>query len=314
MFPYSDTNKRYHTFDYYCRRQFGGKVLKIPLNAGFTCPNLDGTKGVGGCIFCSPAGAGNFAELPFLSIAEQFEIQKEKLSSKWDAERYIPYFQAHTNTYAPLARLKTIFEEAVSLPGVVGLRIATRPDCLSDEIVEYLKQLSERTELAVELGLQTVHDRTAKIINRCYPYKEFLDGFGKLRKAGIPVCIHLINGLPGESRSDMLETAAQIADIHPFSVKLHLLHVLRETRLAQWYEAGRYRPLPREEYIAILCDQLELFPPDIVVERVTGDGDRRELLAPGWSLDKRRALNEIDKEMARRNTCQGIRYLRAKNE
>lgn len=304
-FPHSDSNRRFYTYDYFLRQKFGRKVCKIPLDGGFTCPNIDGSRGVGGCIYCSARGSGDFAASPELSVAEQYSRVRANLSRKWEGALCIPYFQAHTNTYAPLDRLKALYEEALAQPDAVGLAIATRADCITPEIADYLRALSKRTFLSVELGLQTVHDTTAATINRCHTYAEFLEGYRLLE--GVPVCIHLINGLPGETPEMMLETVREVAKLRPFAVKLHLLHVLKGTPLAGLYLSGNYRPMTLDDYVSVVCDQLELLPPDTVIARVTGDGAADDLLAPLWSLRKFVVMNEIDKELRRRNSWQGKR-------
>ncbi|MBQ9086097.1 MAG: TIGR01212 family radical SAM protein [Clostridia bacterium] len=307
-FPYSDSNKRYYTYDYYLRQTFGGKCAKIPLDAGFTCPNIDGTRGVGGCIYCSGRGSGDFAEAPTLSIAEQYRKTREKLSSKWSTERCIPYFQAHTNTYAPLPRLKELYEEALAQEGVVGLNIATRADCLEAGVPEYLAALADRTRLTVELGLQTIHDETARKINRGHTYEEFLVGYTRLRQASdkIGICIHLIFGLPGETEEMMMESVREVSRIKPDQVKLHLLHVLKNTTLSNQYQLGGYTPLDKKTYVSLVVNALELLPMDTVIARVTGDGMGEELLAPEWSRKKVSVINDIDKLLYERNTWQGI--------
>ena len=306
-FANSDTNKRYYTYDHYLKKTFGGKCAKIPIDAGFTCPNIDGKCGVGGCIYCSSRGSGDFAQSPLLSVSEQYKLTRDKLSSKWSTERCIPYFQAHTNTYAPLDVLKEKFEEALMLEGVVGMNIATRADCLEDTTIEYLADLAERTVLTVELGLQSVHDETAKIINRGHNFIDFLDGYNRLRQASskINICVHLIFGLPGETEEMMLESVRTVAKLRPDQIKIHLLHVLRSSALGQMYLDGKYTPMEREEYISLVVKALELLPPDTVVARLTGDGMADDLLAPGWSRKKVSVINDIDKLMFAKNTCQG---------
>lgn len=306
-FKYSDSNKRYHTYDYYLKKTFGGKCAKIPIDGGFTCPNIDGKCGVGGCIYCSSRGSGDFAESPLLSVSEQYRLTREKLSSKWSVERCIPYFQAHTNTYAPCAVLKEKFEEALALDGVVGMNVATRADCLEDDTVEYLAEIAERTVLTVELGLQSVHDETAKLINRGHSYADFVEGYEKLRKASseINICVHLIFGLPGETEKMMLESVEKVAKLRPDQVKLHLLHVLRSSALGQMYLDGGYTPMEREAYISTVVDALELLPPETVVARITGDGMSEDLLAPDWSRRKVAVINDVDKLLYQRNTFQG---------
>ncbi len=306
-FKYSLDNKRYHTWNYHLMSKFGEKVFKVSLNAGFTCPNIDGTKGYGGCIYCSDAGSGDFAGKPCDSVLEQFEKVKTKMHEKWEKAKYIPYFQAHTNTYAPLEVLKEKFEPVLKQDGVVGLSIATRADCLSDNVVDYLYDLSKRTYLIVELGLQTIFDRTGELINRCHTYEEFLNGYKKLSNRGINVCIHLIIGLPGETKEMMLKSVKEVAKLKPHAVKLHLLHILKGTHLAKMYENNEFKTLTREEYVDIIVDALEILPEETIIQRLTGDGAKDSLIAPLWSLKKFCVLNEIDKEMVRRNSYQGCR-------
>ncbi|MBC8570360.1 TIGR01212 family radical SAM protein [Zongyangia hominis] len=304
-FPYAQDNKRYHTFSYALKQRFGRKVCKVSLNAGLSCPNIDGTRGRGGCTYCSSAGSGEFGGDPALPLELQFEQVRRMLSKKWPDCAYLPYFQAHTNTYAPLPRLQELYERALALPGAVGLSISTRPDCIDEEIADYLGALCRRTYLTVELGLQTIHDDTARRINRCHTYAEFLEGFRLLEERGVPVVVHLIDGLPGENRDRMLETARAMAELPLYGVKLHLLHVLRGTPLAREYEAGGFRLLERDEYVDIVCSQLELFPATFVMGRLTGDGAPDDLIGPLWSRKKLVVLNEIDKELVRRDSFQG---------
>lgn len=309
-FPHSDGSKRYHTYDYWLKSTFGGKCAKIPLDAGFSCPNLDGTCGRGGCIYCSGRGSGDFAESSVVPLREQYDRQREFLSGKWPTERCIPYFQARTNTYAPADVLRPIFEDALTWPGVVGMNIATRADCLPEDTVALLGELSEKTVLTVELGLQTTHDKTAAAINRGHTYADFLEGYTRLR-AGAPkalTCIHLIMGLPDETEADMLETVRRVADLKPDQVKIHLLHVLRGTALGDLYEKGKYTPMEREAYISVVVKALELLPPETVVARVTGDGAAADLLAPLWSRRKREVLNGMDMALSALDTWQGRLY------
>lgn len=310
-FKYTDSNKRYYTYDYYLRHTFGGKCAKIPIDAGFTCPNIDGKCGVGGCIYCSPRGSGDFAAAPSLSVAEQYSLMREKLSHKWSVERCIPYFQAHTNTYAPVEKLAEIYNGVWELEGAVALNIATRADCISGETAEYLAFLAEKIPLTVELGLQSAHDGTAKLINRGHSFAEFEQGYKNLRRASdkIAVCIHIIFGLPGENREMMLDTVRQTARLKPEQVKIHLLHVIEGTRLAEIYKRGEYTPLEKEEYVSLAVDALELLPPDTVIARITGDGFADTLLAPEWSRKKVSVINDIDKLLYERNTWQGKNYI-----
>ena len=304
-FEYSDTNKRYHTLEYENRRRYGGRVVKVPLDAGFTCPNIDGCRGRGGCTYCSSRGSGEHAGLPGTPLMEQFRAGIETSRSKWPEARYIPYFQAHTNTYAPVEVLREKFEPFIGLPGTVGLSIATRADCLPPEVLDYLEEIARRTDLTVELGLQSAFDSTGERINRCHSYAEFTAAVTELKKRGIRVCVHLIDGLPGEDRAMMLETVRRVAELPVDAVKLHLLYIIKGTVMGQEYLEGKVRELSMEEYMGIVCDQLELLPPEVVIERITGDGEEATLLAPLWSLKKRRVMNAIDKEMARRNSWQG---------
>ncbi len=309
-FAYSDTNKRYYTYDYYLKKTFGGKCAKIPLDAGFTCPNIDGRCGHGGCIYCSGRGSGDFAQSPTLPIEEQYRITREALASKWSVERCIPYFQAHTNTYAPLPVLRPLFESALALLGAVGLNIATRADCLERDTVAYLAELSHRTLLTVELGLQSAHDRTAALINRGHSWEQFLAGYQALRLADehIHICVHLIFGLPGESVEDMLETVRLVAALRPDQVKIHLLHVIRGTVLADMYERGEYTPMERAAYIETVAHALTLLPPQTVIGRLTGDGVADDLLAPDWSRRKVSVINDVDKYMFEHDLVQGMNF------
>ncbi|MFT3950553.1 MAG: TIGR01212 family radical SAM protein [Oscillospiraceae bacterium] len=294
--------KRYRTLSGYLKERFGCKVFKVPLNGGFTCPNRDGTKGFGGCSYCSPEKSGEFAGNPAESLAAQFEAMRGVLHKKWRDALYIPYFQAGTNTYAPVETLRALFDQALTLPGAVGLRIATRADCLDAAVLALLEALNKRTYLVVELGLQTVHDATAARVNRCHDFAEFLAGYQALARRGIAVCVHLINGLPGETFPMMLETARVVGTLSPHAVKIHLLHVLKHTALAADYARGLFEPLTREDYVGLVCEQLAVLPPSVIIERLTGDGKAADLIAPRWSADKFPTLNAIDKTL----TCHGI--------
>ncbi|MBR2926302.1 MAG: TIGR01212 family radical SAM protein [Clostridia bacterium] len=309
-YPFSDSNKRYYTYDYYLRSTFGGKCAKLPIDAGFTCPNIDGKCSVGGCIYCSSRGSGEFAPVATYSIAEQIAMQKAALSKKWDTPRYLAYFQAHTNTYAPVEVLRQYYEAALAEEGIVGINVATRADCLEEDVVEYLAELSERTVLTVELGLQSSSDRTAALINRGHTFEVFLQGVEKLRRASsrIQICTHLIFGLPSETREDMLRTVRDVALTVPDQLKIHLMYVLRGTELGRMYRDGEYLPMEREDYISTVVDALELLPPQTVIGRLTGDGMKDELLAPLWSQKKTTVLNDIDKLLYARNSWQGKRY------
>lgn len=307
-FKYSLDNKRYHTWNYHLQQKFGSKVFKVALNAGFTCPNIDGSKGVGGCTYCSSSGSGDFAGDPTHSILTQFDEVKTKMHQKWSDAKYIPYFQAHTNTYASASVLRERFEPVLSQKDVVGISIATRADCLEDDVLEYLSELNERTYLIVELGLQTIFDETGDIINRCHTYAEFLEGYEKLRKRNINICVHLIDGLPNETKEMMVKSAEAVAALRPHCVKLHLLHILKNTKIAEQYANGDFELLTLEEYVDIIVSQLEVFHEETIIQRLTGDGGRDTLIGPLWSLKKFVVLNEIDKLMVKRDTYQGARY------
>lgn len=303
-FKFSDDNKRYHTWNYHLRHKFGCKVMKIALNAGFTCPNIDGTKGVGGCTYCM-GGSGEFAGDPNESIIRQFESVKAKMHGKWQEGKYIAYFQANSNTYAPVEVLRQRFEPVLRQPGVVGISIATRADCLEEDALKYLKELNERTYLIVELGLQSVSDETGERINRGHSFAQFLDGYNALRERGINICVHLIDGLPGEDAEQMISSARITGELMPHCVKLHLLHIMQGTEMARQYERGGIATLSRDEYVDIIVRQLEVLPPGVIIQRLTGDGGRDSLIAPLWSLKKFEVLNAIDKAMSSRDTWQG---------
>lgn len=309
-YKYTDTNKRYYTYDYYLRRTFGGKCAKIPLDGGFTCPNIDGRCSTGGCIYCSGRGSGDFAELPSLSVKEQYDRVRARLSSKWSTERCIPYFQAHSNTYGDVERLRKLYYEALALDGVVGLNIATRADCLGEGVPELLAEIAEKTVLTVELGLQSSNDKTAELINRGHSFADFCRGVELLRAASpkINICVHIIFGLPEESDEMMLRTVCDVAALHPEQVKIHLLHVIRGTKMAEMYEKGEYEPLSKERYVSLVADAIELLPEDIVIARLTGDGMAEDLLAPDWSRKKVSVINDIDKLLFERGSWQGKRF------
>lgn len=300
-FIYSDDNKRYHTQNYHLRHTFGGKVAKISLDAGFTCPNIDGTVARGGCIYCLDGSGSGSRE----SLRRQFDTVRRKMGEKWETDKYVVYLQAHSNTYAPVERLREIYSEVLTFPGVVGLSVATRADCLDGEKIALLEEISRETYLNVELGLQSVFDETAKRINRGHTFDTFCRGYDGLFEKGIKVCVHLINGLPGETREMMMESVRRVADMDPFSIKLHLLHVLRTTPLAALYERGELETFELTDYVSLICDQLEQIKPETVIQRLTGDGDKEHLIAPLWSMKKFVVLDEIDKEMHRRGTFQG---------
>lgn len=300
--------KRYNTLNRYLRETFGEKVFKVSLDAGFTCPNRDGTKGWGGCIYCSSRGSGDFAGVVSHSIEQQFAEVKERMRKKWPQAKYLAYFQAYTNTYAPVAKLRKVYEEALSQEDVVGISIATRPDCLPEEVLNYLEELNQRTYLWVELGLQSIHDRTMDWVRRGHTYTELVEGVTALHDRGIRVCVHVILGFPGETYEDMMATAQAVAALPVQGIKIHLLHILKGTPLAKLYEKEPF-PLPtREAYVSLVVDILEILPPQMVIHRLTGDGAPDDLIAPLWSRKKWEVLNSIDRELLERDTWQGKYY------
>lgn len=298
-------NKRFHTWNHEMREQFGAKVFKVMLDAGFTCPNRDGRISIGGCTFCSARGSGDFAGSRRDDLVTQFNSVRDRQHRKWPEASYIGYFQAYTNTYAPVDVLRDYFEVILQQPGVVGLSIATRPDCLPDDVVEYLAELNERTYLWIEMGLQTVHESTSVLINRAHDTDCYTEAVAKLRRHHIRVCTHIIYGLPGESHDMMLDTAQTVAGMDVQGIKIHLLHLMRKTPMVKQYEAGLVRFLEQDEYVKLVVDSLERLPPDMIVHRVTGDAPRQLLIGPMWSLNKWEVLNAIDAELVRRDTWQG---------
>ncbi len=308
IFPYSDDpNKRYHTWNYALRQQFGEKIFKVPIDGGFDCPNRDGTVAKGGCTFCSVSGSGDMIVAPSDPLPLQFQKEIQLMHQKWPTvDQYIVYFQNFTNTHAPVDVIRHRFEQVVNEKGIVGLSIGTRPDCLPDEVVNYLAELNERFYLWVELGLQTTFEETSTAINRAHDYQTYLDGVAKLRKHGIRVCTHLINGLPGETPAMMRENVRRtIQDSDIQGIKLHLLHLMTNTKMMRDYNEGRLQLMSKEAYVSVICDQLEMIPPEIVIHRLTGDAPFETIIGPMWSLKKWEVLNAIDAEMKRRNSYQG---------
>lgn len=305
MFKYTLDNKRYHTLNYYLKNKFNTKVFKVSLNGGFTCPNLDGTKGYGGCIYCSKSGSGDFGGNPNKNLTTQFKEIKEVESKKWPNSKYIAYFQARTNTYAPLEVLKAKYEEVLKIDDVIGLFIATRCDAITDETLDYLEELNKRTFLTIELGLQTTNEKTSKLINRCHTLKEFEDMVKRLRKRNINVVVHIINGLPYETETDMLNTVRYLNKLDIQGIKIHMLCIIKDTPLETLYQKEKFHILTKEEYIDIVIKQLELLREDIVIHRITSDPDKNSLIEPTWLLKKFCLLNDIDKEMVKRDTYQG---------
>lgn len=304
-FKYSDSNKRYHTLDYFYKNKFNSKVFKVSLNGGFTCPNKDGKVGTRGCIYCSRTGSGEFAGNIKDNLLKQFEDVKEMMSKKWPNSKYIAYFQANTNTYAPLNVLKEKYETVYKLPNVVGLSIATRPDSIEDDVYDYLEELSKETYLTVELGLQSIHEETNKIINRCHSLECFNKAVKELRKRNINVVVHIINGLPYETKEMMIDTVKYLNDLDIQGIKIHMLHILKNTDLYDMYQKEKFHVLSRDEYVSIVCEQLRYLREEIVINRITGDPKEDDLVEPTWLIKKFGVLNEIDKYMAKNDIYQG---------
>lgn len=305
MFKYSLDNKRYYTLNYYYKKKYGCKVFKVSLNAGFTCPNIDGTKGTGGCSYCLN---GSGEKVTTNNLVDQFNQIKEVMLKKWPTSKYIGYFQANTNTYAPLSELKEKYETILKLDGVVGLNIATRADSITPEVYDYLEELNKRTDLVIELGLQTTNEKTAKLINRCSTLDEFENCLEELNKRNINVVVHIINGLPYETKEDMINTVKYLSNKKILGIKIHMLHILKDTTMFKEYLKKPWHVLSRKEYVDIVCDQLEYLRDDIVINRITGDPIKEELVEPDWLIKKFGVLNEIDKEMVKRDSYQGKKY------
>lgn len=301
-------NKRYNAFSAELKKLFGCRIHRISIDAGLTCPNRDGTLGTGGCIYCGGRGSGSFGIARGLSVAGQIEDGKEIMVRKYKAKKFIAYFQAYSNTYESAEYLKGLYDEALSVDNIVGLIVATRPDCLPPEILDIMKEYAYRTYFWLELGLQSVNDKTLRLINRGHDFAAFTEAVKKCRERGIRVSAHVILGLPGESREEMLASASLINDMGIEGIKLHLLHVMKETPLAGLYEIGEVRVMERDEYVGLVCDYLERLRPEVLVQRMTGDGGRDYLIAPLWSLRKWEVLNAIDDELKRRGSYQGRLY------
>lgn len=304
-FKYSNTNKRYHTLDYYYKNRFHEKVFKVSLDAGFSCPNIDGTVGYNGCIYCSKLGSGEYAGNKEEPIEVQFHKVKEIMLKKWPKAKYIGYFQAHTNTYAKVEKLNELYTKILNEPGVIGLNIATRPDAITEECLDYLTELNKKTYLTIELGLQTTNEKTSKLINRCHTLTCFEEMVNKLRERNIDVVVHIINGLPYETKEDMLNTVKYLNSLDIQGIKIHMLSILKDTPLEKLYEKEHFKMLTKEEYIDIVIEQLEVLRPNIVIHRITGDPKIDDLVEPNWLIKKFGVLNAIDKEMAKRDTYQG---------
>ena len=307
MFKYTLDNKRYHTLNYFYKTNFNSKVVKISLNGGFTCPNIDGTKGYGGCIYCSKTGSGEFGGNINDELEVQFNKVKDVINKKWPNSKYIAYFQARSNTYAPLHILKEKYEKVLKFDNVIGIAIATRCDAISDECLDYLEELNKRTFLTVELGLQTIHEETSKLINRCHTLKEFENMVYKLNERNIKVVVHIINSLPYETEEMMLDTVRYINKLGIWGIKIHMLNIIKDTPLEELYKTKQFHILSKEEYIDIVIKQLELLDEKVVINRITADPDPESLIEPKWLVKKFCVLNDIDKEMVKRNTYQGIK-------
>ena len=306
-FKYSNTNKRYHTLDYYYKNKFNQKIFKVSLNANFSCPNIDGTVGYGGCIYCSKTGSGEFAGNKEDELEKQFIEVRDNMLKKWPKAKYIGYFQARTNTYAPVNELKKLYNKILIQKDVVGLNISTRPDAITDECIEYLNELNKQTYLTIELGLQTINPQTTKLINRCHSLECFEETLKKLRAKNIDVVVHIINGLPYETKDDMINTVKYLNKLDIQGIKIHMLSILKDTPLETLYRIKNFHILTKEEYIDIVIEQLELLRPEIVIHRITGDPKIEDLVEPKWLTKKFCILNDIDKEMVKRNTYQGKR-------
>ena len=304
MFKYSLDNKRYHTLNYFYKNKFNSKVFKVTLNGGFTCPNK--VNGVG-CIYCSKLGSGDYAGNVLDDLIIQFNKQKTMMENKWPSSKYIAYFQANTNTYAPLDELKKKYESVLAIHNVIGLSIATRSDAIEDDVLDYLIELNKRTYLTIELGLQSIKKSTLKLIGRGHDLNNFENMVKKLQDSNINVVVHIINGLPYETKEDMKATVRYLNNLNINGIKIHMLSVTKNTELENLYKNNPFKILTKDEYIDIVCDQLELLNKNIVIHRITGDPKKEDLIEPNWLLKKFVVLNDIDKEMKRRNTYQGAK-------
>lgn len=304
-FLYSLDNKRYHTINYYFRTKYNSKVAKIPLNAGFSCPNRDGTKSTKGCTFCSSKGSGDSILGFHKNLKEQYDIGLKRMQKKWPDCKGFAYFQSYSNTYAPLAKLKEIYDPFYDSDSVLGISIATRADCIDPETIAYLNEKAKSKETWLEIGLQSIHEKTIQNINRCHDTQQVWSILDQLKNTNIKTCLHIINSLPGETKEDMLETAIECAK-HPMdAIKIHMLHLIQGTQMANDFQQHPFHLLELDEYVDIVIRQLEVLPSECIIERLTGDGLASDLIAPLWTIKKTIVTNEIDKEMVRRNTWQG---------
>lgn len=307
-FNYSNDNKRYYTWNYYLKQTYHSKVFKVALNAGFSCPNRDGKLSYHGCSFCSALGSGDYAGNVCDSLDVQYEKGLEMMKRKWPNGAAIAYFQAFTNTYASLAHLKSIYDPFVLKDDIKAIAIATRCDCLDQEKINYFDSLCDQKDIWIELGLQSIHDESAALCNRGHTFKQFLDIIDLLKDTRIKICVHLINSLPNETKEMMLESAKVIAQLPIHAVKIHMLHVIEGSTMANDYKQNPFPLLSKDDYIDIVIKQLEVLPPNMIIQRLTGDGVKEDLIAPLWTLKKVIVLNDIDKEMVKRNTYQGKYY------
>lgn len=308
MFKESYNNKRYYTLDYFYKKKYGSKVFKVSLNAGFSCPNKDGSLSSEGCIYCSKTGSGENGGNINEDLLTQFENIKNIMSKKWPNSKQIAYFQANTNTYGTVDELKSKYEQFLNIEDVVGINISTRSDCISDDVLDYLEELNSKTDLTIELGLQSIHEKTTTLINRCHSLDNFTSMVKKLRDRNIDVVVHIINGLPFESEEMMLETAKYLNDLDINGIKIHMLHIIKDTKLHQLYNETKFHILSKEEYANIVCKQIEVLKDNIVINRVTSDPVIEDLIEPTWLVKKFQVLNEVDKILAKNDSYQGKFY------
>ena len=306
-YPHTEDNKRYQTWNYYTKTHYGTRLYKVPLDAGFTCPNRDGTVSSGGCVFCA-GGSNSFPDISGSDIYAQYLERRKVFTRKWPEGRPLAYFQSYTNTYGPLERLKELYQPFIDDPEIVGLVIATRSDCLSDEVIEYLHSLTKIKDIWLELGLQSIHDVTLREMNRGHDYRNFLDAVNRLKNTDIKISVHIIDGWPNETEEMMMETAKAIGKLPVHAVKIHMLHVLKDTSLGTLYEIRPFPLLSKQEYTELVARQLTYLNPEMVIERITGDGLPDQLIAPLWTVKKISVINDIDKAMVRYDLWQGKNY------
>jgi uncharacterized protein len=304
--------KKYYDLKSYWRNQFGDNVYKLQLDAGFTCPNRDGTVSTGGCIYCDGRGSRLRQAGPLPTVVEQICQGKEYYKKNRNAGKFIAYFQTFTNTYGPIGKLKQLYDDALAQDDIIGLSVGTRPDCVPDDVIDLLQRYTQDYHVWLELGLQSIHDKTLQFINRGHSAETFLDAVRRASEKRIHICAHMIVGLPGETREEILETARTLAKLPIHGIKIHLLLALKGTKMGELYEQGKLAMLNKNDYIQNVCDILEILPPEMVIQRLTADGYRDIFLAPPWAVNKMAVLNEIDRELDKRNSCQGIHYSKSK--